>query len=74
MYYHDLSKEIQYLKSRLLYKTKRLDEAVASSQSEESIDNIRLQIRELEEKIALCSEELKSQDDAEGEEWRRSFE
>jgi hypothetical protein len=73
MFYHDLHEEIRYLKSRLLYKTKKLDEAVLSKESEERIVSIKEQIKDIEQKLQICTEELRSQEDGRKEDWENEF-
>ena len=72
MFYHDLHEEIRYLKSRLVYKGK-LDEAVLAKDSEERIAGIREQIRDIEQKLQICTEELRSQEDGRKEDWKNEF-
>lgn len=73
MYYHDLKQEINYLKSRLSYKLKRLDEAELAKEGNAMTQRIKEQIREIEEKLQVCKEELRSQEETENKEWREGL-
>ena len=68
MYHYDIREEIRFLTARLLYKIKKLDEAVAAVSNEKALV-LREQILEIEEKIQICQAEAAALDDQEtGEE------
>lgn len=73
MFYHDLNEEIRYLKSRLTYKKKKLDEALLTRENEEAIKKIKEQITEVEEKLQICTEELQSQNDSMNDDWKNGL-
>lgn len=73
MFYHDLHEEVRYLKSRLHYKSKKLEEALSSSEEAEAIKILQTQIKEIEQKLQVCNEELRSQNDTINEEWKNGL-
>lgn len=62
MYHSDLREEIRFLTARLLYKTKKLDEAMAAADSEKAAI-LQGQILEIEEKIQVCQAEAAAQEE-----------
>jgi hypothetical protein len=63
VYHPDLRQEIEFLKARLLYKTKKLDEAVLNTGDSERIETLKEQILLIETKLQICREESKAQDE-----------
>jgi DNA repair exonuclease SbcCD ATPase subunit len=67
MYHPDLREEIKFLKARLLYKTKKLDEARAANLGPEKLSELNDLIKELEEKLHLCQTEVDAQAESDNE-------
>lgn len=65
VYHSDIRQEIGYLKARLLYKLKKLDEAMANGESPQRIDALKEQVREIDEKLQACREEARAQNESE---------
>ncbi len=74
MYHPYLREEVRFLKARLLYKVKKLDEAVAASNDGEQIDKLKSDVAEIETKLQICYEEMKAQGEEENEAGRTSHE
>lgn len=61
MFHPDLREEIRYLNARLLYKTKKRDEALAEGDNEKATALLK-QIQEIEEKIEICNVKVGAED------------
>jgi DNA repair exonuclease SbcCD ATPase subunit len=72
MYHPDLREELRFLKARLLYKTKKLDEAIASNNDPEKIAQLKQEIKEIEEKLHICETEADADEKSSNEEWQQS--
>jgi hypothetical protein len=72
MYHPDLREEIKFLKARLLYKTKKLNEAVAANDDPEKVNALTTDVAEIQEKLSLCQTEVDAQDKNEDDEWQQS--
>ena len=58
MYHPDLREEIKFLKARLLYKTKKLDESIAAKEGPEKLALLKKEVQEIEEKLHVCQVEM----------------
>lgn len=72
MYHSDLREEIKFLKARLLYKTKKLNEAKLANIDPEMQSILQHEVKELEEKLNLCQTEADAQAESENEENNKS--
>jgi hypothetical protein len=67
MYHPDLREEIRFLKARLLYKTKKLEEATATNSGPEIIAGLATQIKEMVDKMAGCQTKVEAQEESENQ-------